>query len=432
VAHGFGYGSGGEPATLNAGTLQFDHENYVSSLTMTAGTVTGSGEIRTTGGTYSTLAAASPSFINLNVNFVSAGTFNVARGTGAVDLQATGPASDTGNFTKSGAGIMAIGGNWANSGTTTVSAGTLQVDGAIGTNTVFVAGNAALAGTGTVNGVTTVQNTGVLAPGDAGIGTLSFAGALTLNAGSKAVLELTKTNSILTNDMFVVTSSLTLAGALTVTNIGTNALALGDSFTLFRAGSVSGNFSSKTLPALATNLVWDATQLASSGVIKVASIPVITNQPQSQVANPGNPVSFTVGATGTGMLAYQWLLNGTSIAGAVTNIYSIASAAPASAGSYVVIITNNFGAVTSSVAQLVVNLPPMIGNVSESTVIGFSLSATGAVGETCVLLGASNLVPPVVWLPLQTNTADANGVFNFTDAQATNFQQRFYQLQPAQ
>jgi hypothetical protein len=41
-------------------------------------------------------------------------------------------------------------------------------------------------------------------------------------------------------------------------------------------------------------------------------------------------------------------------------------------------------------------------------------------------------VPPVVWLPLQTNTADANGVFNFTDAQATNFQQRFYQLQPAQ
>jgi hypothetical protein len=45
-----------------------------------------------------------------------------------------------------------------------------------------------------------------------------------------------------------------------------------------------------------------------------------------------------------------------------------------------------------------------------------------------VLLGTTNLQPPIGWLPLTTNTADTNGLFNFSDAQATNFSQRFYRL----
>jgi len=38
----------------------------------------------------------------------------------------------------------------------------------------------------------------------------------------------------------------------------------------------------------------------------------------------------------------------------------------------------------------------------------------------------ANLTPPVVWLPVSTNTADINGLWQFTDAQATNYQQQFY------
>ena len=60
---------------------------------------------------------------------------------------------------------------------------------------------------------------------------------------------------------------------------------------------------------------------------------------------------------------------------------------------------------------------------------GFTLGGTGGAGLTYVLLGAPSLVPPVTWQPLATNTADGSGNFNFTDAQATNFVQRFYRVQ---
>jgi hypothetical protein len=59
----------------------------------------------------------------------------------------------------------------------------------------------------------------------------------------------------------------------------------------------------------------------------------------------------------------------------------------------------------------------------------FTLSGTGAVGQTYVLWTASNLVPPIAWASSATNTADTNGVFSFSDAQATNYLQRFYRVQ---
>jgi hypothetical protein len=59
---------------------------------------------------------------------------------------------------------------------------------------------------------------------------------------------------------------------------------------------------------------------------------------------------------------------------------------------------------------------------------GFIVSGTAAVGQVCVLLTASNLAPPVIWTPLATNVADSNGVFNFTDLAATNYQQQFYRI----
>jgi hypothetical protein len=48
--------------------------------------------------------------------------------------------------------------------------------------------------------------------------------------------------------------------------------------------------------------------------------------------------------------------------------------------------------------------------------------------QAYVLEAATSLVPPVVWSPLVTNTADSEGVFGFSDPQATNFLQRFYRI----
>ena len=279
ATHGFGASASGQSATINGGTLQFDRENYVSGLNMTAGSVVGSGELRTVGGvTYTVNASTSPSVLGLTLNFVGAPTFNVARGSRTVDLLVTGNGYNTAGFTKSGSGLMRCTGNVTNSGPVTVSAGTLQVDGLLGTSTatLTIQNTATLAGVGIINGPTTIQSGGTLAPGDGGIGTLSFSNSVTLNAGSKAFFEVMKSGNAPSNDLVTTSGTLTFAGSLVVTNIGTNAFTEGDTCQLFSARAFAGAFTGFTLPALAANLTWDATKVATNGTITVVALPTIT------------------------------------------------------------------------------------------------------------------------------------------------------------
>lgn len=88
-----------------------------------------------------------------------------------------------------------------------------------------------------------------------------------------------------------------------------------------------------------------------------ASPPVITTHPASQAAVAWNPVTFSVAATGTAPLAYQWRCNGQNIAGATASSYSIAHVEPKHVGSYSVYVSNAAGHVTSANAQLTVSQP---------------------------------------------------------------------------
>ena len=56
------------------------------------------------------------------------------------------------------------------------------------------------------------------------------------------------------------------------------------------------------------------------------------------------------------------------------------------------------------------------------------LGGTGTPGQAYVLQTATNLTVPVIWLPILTNTAGTNGVFVFSDPQATNFAVRYYRI----
>ncbi len=82
--------------------------------------------------------------------------------------------------------------------------------------------------------------------------------------------------------------------------------------------------------------------------------PLITAQPASITLAPGDTASFSVSSTGSSPLAYQWRWNGTNISGANTNTYSKVNAQPTNSGNYDVVITNTYGAVTSSIATLAV------------------------------------------------------------------------------
>jgi len=116
--------------------------------------------------------------------------------------------------------------------------------------------------------------------------------------------------------------------------------------------------------------------------------PAIINQPASQSVNTGNTASFSVSASGTSPLAYQWYKNGISISGATNTTYTIAAAASADSGNYTVTISNSVGSITSNTAILSVNqvvVSPVITTqpVSQSVITGSAvLLSVGTTGSS--------------------------------------------------
>jgi hypothetical protein len=110
---------------------------------------------------------------------------------------------------------------------------------------------------------------------------------------------------------------------------------------------------------------------------------VISTQPSGATVCFGLPVSFSVTATGTGTLTYQWRRNGSDILGATASSYSIASVTLADSGTYDVLVTGGCGTATSAGAFLNVQPPTVIGTgpvsqtVCQGTNASFSVAATG-------------------------------------------------------
>jgi len=66
-------------------------------------------------------------------------------------------------------------------------------------------------------------------------------------------------------------------------------------------------------------------------------------------------------------------------------------------------------------------------SITESTLGAVSIGMTGISGANYVLQTATNLLPPIQWLPVLTNAADTNGVCQFTDTNLISAQ-KFYRV----
>ena len=124
-------------------------------------------------------------------------------------------------------------------------------------------------------------------------------------------------------------------------------------------------------------------------------LPVITTQPQSQTVLFEQPVAFSVVAESSSgsTLSYQWFLDGVIIASANAATLSIASAGALNVGEYTVEVSNTGGMVTSSAANLQINL---IATGSEGSGVDTvdkigSSSSTGA-GLASVAEGEKNSI----------------------------------------
>jgi hypothetical protein len=118
--------------------------------------------------------------------------------------------------------------------------------------------------------------------------------------------------------------------------------------------------------AIATNALTAASDQSTDAVLDViADIgPAITNDIVGQVAYEFQTVQFTLGVDGTPSFGYEWTFNGHAIPGAAGPTLTLTDLSSAYAGNYQVIVTNNYGSATSSVANLQIIVPAWGGYAS--------------------------------------------------------------------
>jgi uncharacterized lipoprotein YddW (UPF0748 family) len=166
--------------------------------------------------------------------------------------------------------------------------------------------------------------------------------------------------------------------------------------------------------------------ISSNAQLTVNVPPAITTQPQSLSVTVGSNATFTVTATGTLPLSYQWQFNSTGILGATGSSFTRSPAQTNDAGLYAVVVTNVAGSVTSSNASLTVNVPPaqppQIDSISLTPDGPIQLQVSGALGHYAVE-ATTNLAN---WAEL-TNFTTTNTVFQYLDPE-TNLTQRFYRV----
>ena len=102
-----------------------------------------------------------------------------------------------------------------------------------------------------------------------------------------------------------------------------------------------------------TNVAGSVT--SSNAVLTVIVPPVITVQPTNQTVFQGSNTTFSVTATGTLPLSYQWYFNSGVLANATNAVLTLTGVTTNQAGTYLVTVTNAAGSAVSSNAVLTVN-----------------------------------------------------------------------------
>ena len=124
---------------------------------------------------------------------------------------------------------------------------------------------------------------------------------------------------------------------------------------------------------------------SANATLTVLLPPAIVVQPVSQTITQGATINLSVTATGSPTLTYLWSLNGVPIPGGTAATLSLFNAQKSLQGNYVCVVSNPYGSVTSAVAVVTIQAPPVIydnGQPQPQTVIQgsnatFNVTATG-------------------------------------------------------
>ena len=143
--------------------------------------------------------------------------------------------------------------------------------------------------------------------------------------------------------------------------------------------------------------------------------PQITQHPMGGLRPVGSNITFSVTASGTEPLAYQWRKDGADLPGSTATSYVANNLTMADAGSYTAVVSNFLGSATSSVATLTVGYPPAVAAAPQSS--------TNLLCHTVVLSCTITGTPPLSlhWLFNNTPMPDkTNATLTLLNVQATN------------
>ncbi len=159
---------------------------------------------------------------------------------------------------------------------------------------------------------------------------------------------------------------------------------------------------------------------SSDATLTVVNALTITTQPASQTVVEGATATFTVAATGTGTLTYQWRRNGTAITGATLASYTTPVATLADTGAVFSVVVGDGigGSVTSANATLTVRASVAAGlfTFTGSLAGGRYLHSATLLNDGTVLVAGGYLTSPVSTLEIYDPSA---GTFSSAGVLAT-------------
>jgi len=139
-------------------------------------------------------------------------------------------------------------------------------------------------------------------------------------------------------------------------NVGTN------SNTYTTPATTYLNDDRATFTCTVTNLVTSV--VSSQATLSITGVaPIITTQPQGKTVADGQPVSFSVAATGPAPLSYQWYRGNNPVSGETGTTLTIPQAVYAddNGATFKCVVTNSTGSTESSAVTLTVTpTPPSI------------------------------------------------------------------------
>jgi glucose/arabinose dehydrogenase len=117
-----------------------------------------------------------------------------------------------------------------------------------------------------------------------------------------------------------------------------------------------------------------------------STAPTISSHPASVTVAAGQTASFSVTASGTAPLAYQWQRNGANIAGATSSAYSLVTTPADTGATFRAVVSNAAGSVTSNAATLTV----LSNNAPTGTITAPANGASYRGGQTFTFSGTGS------------------------------------------